>query len=37
MLVAAFGGYENTMEAYKTAVKEGYLFGPLGDVMLIVD
>ncbi len=37
MLVAAFGGYENTMEAYKVAVKEGYMFGPFGDVMLIVD
>lgn len=37
MLVAAFGGYEYTMEAYKVAIKEGYQFGPFGDVMLIVD
>ncbi len=37
MLVTAFGGYDYTMEAYKTAAKEGYQFGPFGDVMLIVD
>ena len=37
MLVTAFGGYDYTMDAYKTAIKEGYQFGPFGDVMLIVD
>lgn len=37
MLTAAFGGYEQTMAAYKVAVKEGYRFGTYGDVMLIVD
>ena len=37
MLVAAYGGYDNTMAAYKTAVKEGYQFGVYGDVMLIID
>ncbi|MBQ0088231.1 MAG: tRNA preQ1(34) S-adenosylmethionine ribosyltransferase-isomerase QueA [Prevotellaceae bacterium] len=37
MLVAAFGGYEYTMEAYKEAVKKGYQFGVYGDAMLIMD
>lgn len=37
MLTAAFGGYNETMAAYKAAVKEGYKFGIYGDVMLIVD
>ena len=37
MLTAAFGGYDNTMDAYAIAVKEGYRFGIYGDVMLIVD
>lgn len=37
MLSAAFGGYENTMAAYKSAIKQGYHFGAYGDVMLIVD
>ncbi len=37
MMVASFAGYENTMAAYKTAVKEGYRFGDYGDAMLIVD
>ncbi len=36
MIVAAFGGYELVMEAYKTAIKEGYRFGCYGDAMLIV-
>lgn len=36
MMVAAFGGYDIIMEAYRTAVKEGYHFGPYGDAMLIV-
>ena len=36
MMVAAFGGYELIMSAYKTAVKEGYRFGTYGDAMLII-
>ena len=36
MMVAAFGGYENVMNAYDVAVKEGYRFGTYGDAMLIV-
>jgi len=37
LMVAAFAGYEETMNAYKEAVKEGYRFGDYGDAMLIVD
>ena len=37
MMVAAFGGYDLIMSAYKTAVKEGYRFGTYGDAMLIID
>lgn len=37
MLTAAFGGYEQTMNAYDVAVKEGYKFGPFGDALLIRD
>ncbi|MCQ2345811.1 MAG: S-adenosylmethionine:tRNA ribosyltransferase-isomerase [Paludibacteraceae bacterium] len=37
MMVAAFGGYDNVMAAYQTAVREGYRFGDYGDAMLIVD
>ena len=37
LMVAAFGGYEETMNAYEQAVKEGYRFGDYGDAMLIVD
>ena len=37
MLTTAFGGYEQTMTAYEEAIKEGYMFGPFGDAMLIVD
>ena len=37
MMVAAFAGFENTMKAYHTAVKEGYRFGDYGDAMLVVD
>ena len=37
MMVAAFGGYENVMHAYKVAVKEKYRFGDYGDAMLIID
>lgn len=36
MMVAAFGGYDLTMEAYKEAIKEGYRFGTYGDAMLIL-
>ncbi|MBX3133930.1 MAG: tRNA preQ1(34) S-adenosylmethionine ribosyltransferase-isomerase QueA [Gemmatimonadaceae bacterium] len=36
MLVAAFAGYEFTMEAYATAVREGYRFYSYGDAMLIL-
>ena len=37
MVVAAFGGYEQVMEAYHEALKEGYRFGTYGDAMLITD
>lgn len=36
MLVSAFCGYDNTMNAYKTAVKERYRFFSFGDAMLIL-
>ncbi len=36
MMVAAFGGYDFVMEAYKTALKENYRFGTYGDAMLII-
>ncbi|MBR7133350.1 MAG: tRNA preQ1(34) S-adenosylmethionine ribosyltransferase-isomerase QueA [Clostridia bacterium] len=36
MLVSAFAGFENTMNAYKTAVNEKYRFFSFGDAMLIV-
>lgn len=35
MLVSAFCGHENTMNAYKTAVEEKYRFFSFGDAMLI--
>lgn len=35
MLVSAFCGYENTMNAYKIAVDEEYRFFSFGDAMLI--
>ena len=37
MLVSAFAGYENTMNAYKIAVNEKYRFFSFGDAMLILD
>jgi S-adenosylmethionine:tRNA ribosyltransferase-isomerase len=36
MLVAAFAGYELTMEAYAEALRAGYMFYSYGDAMLIV-
>ncbi|MBR4720271.1 MAG: tRNA preQ1(34) S-adenosylmethionine ribosyltransferase-isomerase QueA [Clostridia bacterium] len=36
MLVSAFAGRENVLNAYKEAVKEGYRFFSFGDAMLIV-
>lgn len=36
MLVSAFAGYENTMNAYKIAVEEKYRFFSFGDSMLIL-
>lgn len=36
MLVAAFAGYDLTMEAYDTAVREKYRFYSYGDAMLLL-
>ena len=36
MSVAAFGGYENVMKAYKIALEQGYKFGPYGAALLII-
>jgi S-adenosylmethionine:tRNA ribosyltransferase-isomerase len=36
MSVAAFGGYDNVMKAYQTAMAEDYKFGPYGDALLIL-
>ena len=36
MLVSAFAGYENTMNAYRIAVEEKYRFFSFGDCMLII-
>ena len=36
MSVAAFGGYENVMKAYKLALEQDYKFGPYGDALLIL-
>ena len=36
MLVSAFMGYDNTMNAYKTAVEEKYRFFSFGDSMCIL-
>ena len=36
MLTTAFGGYDNTMKAYETALEGEYRFGPFGDCLLIL-
>lgn len=36
MLVSAFAGYDNVMNAYKTAVNEKYRFFSFGDAMIIL-
>ena len=36
MLVSAFAGYDNIMNAYKTAVEERYRFFSFGDAMAIL-
>ncbi|MCH5329419.1 MAG: tRNA preQ1(34) S-adenosylmethionine ribosyltransferase-isomerase QueA [Alistipes sp.] len=36
MMVAAFGGYDTIMNAYKIAKEEEYRFGTYGDAMLIL-
>jgi S-adenosylmethionine:tRNA ribosyltransferase-isomerase len=36
MMVSAFGGYENVMNAYQVALKEKYRFYSYGDAMLII-
>ncbi|MBQ8055460.1 MAG: tRNA preQ1(34) S-adenosylmethionine ribosyltransferase-isomerase QueA [Paludibacteraceae bacterium] len=36
MMVASFGGFDNVMNAYDVALKEGYKFGPYGDAMMII-
>lgn len=36
MLIAAFGGYEKVMNAYRIALEQDYKFGPYGDALLII-
>lgn len=37
MNVAGVGGYDEVMNAYEVAIKEGYRFGAYGDAMLITE
>ena len=37
IMVAAFAGYDLTMEAYKIAIEKKYNFFSYGDAMLIID
>jgi S-adenosylmethionine:tRNA ribosyltransferase-isomerase len=37
MMVSAFGGYDEVMNAYKEAIKEKYRFGTYGDALLIIN
>ncbi len=36
MVAAAFGDYDQVMNAYEVAINEGYKFGVYGDAMLII-
>ncbi len=36
MMTAAFGGYDNLMNAYEVAIKEKYRFGTYGDAIFII-
>lgn len=36
MSVAAFGGFEKVMNAYRIALEQDYRFGPYGDALLII-
>jgi len=36
MLVSAFAGRENVLNAYNEAIKEKYMFFSFGDAMMIV-
>ena len=36
MAVAAFGGFDKVMEAYRQALEGDYKFGPYGDALLII-
>jgi S-adenosylmethionine:tRNA ribosyltransferase-isomerase len=37
MVTAAFGGYNQIMSAYETAIQEEYRFGTYGDAILILN
>ena len=37
MMTTSFGGYNNVMKSYESAIKEKYRFGVYGDAMLILD